>query len=403
CMDDDIRIDYSKSLLSLSLKQNGLLMPLAFGESNTKARVKNVLRYVKKSRFISILAMLLISIAFITLLTSTTKETTTRKLSPDEQLLLESIKKDDLCKELLKNRTPYIGDNSKVLALVYTLSVPDGLKYKSIELQTKTEPYELHVYYEYDSKHKVDNIDNTMEFQNAALLFATIENMGKYTIHRLYEGGESTLTYNREELEEEFVENFYSYSEEWRLLRNLMYRAQSYLNTPVKYHDVEKYTGEALTIGIIGETPTIREKQVKFVSLEFSDLEDGTVDTKYDAIFITRDNLSQAAEDKYAPIYKNSKVPLFFINSKKSYVPFTDENYSYEDGLIFGEYIYLDGILYNTEREGYQFWGFGLYNDIESQENIIAVYSNVFRTISELKNKDNNFNDNDLKEINKGE
>lgn len=44
---DDIRASYSNSLLSLSVKQSGLLSPLAFGESNVKSRIKNVLNYRK--------------------------------------------------------------------------------------------------------------------------------------------------------------------------------------------------------------------------------------------------------------------------------------------------------------------------------------------------------------------
>ncbi|MGI5879180.1 MAG: M56 family metallopeptidase [Syntrophomonadaceae bacterium] len=43
----DIRASYSNSLLSLSIKQSGLLSPLAFGESNVKSRIKNVLNYRK--------------------------------------------------------------------------------------------------------------------------------------------------------------------------------------------------------------------------------------------------------------------------------------------------------------------------------------------------------------------
>ena len=46
----DIRKDYSMSLLNLSIKNNNLLSPIvfAFGESNVKERVKNVLNFKKK-------------------------------------------------------------------------------------------------------------------------------------------------------------------------------------------------------------------------------------------------------------------------------------------------------------------------------------------------------------------
>ena len=44
---EDIRARYSSLLLALSVKQNALLSPLAFGESNVKSRIKNVLNYSK--------------------------------------------------------------------------------------------------------------------------------------------------------------------------------------------------------------------------------------------------------------------------------------------------------------------------------------------------------------------
>lgn len=54
----DIRADYSGSLLSLSASRSGLLSPLAFGESNTKTRIKNVLGYKKPALWISIIAII---------------------------------------------------------------------------------------------------------------------------------------------------------------------------------------------------------------------------------------------------------------------------------------------------------------------------------------------------------
>lgn len=57
---DDIRINYSKSLLSLSAKQSGLLVPLAFGESNVKSRIKNILSYKKPSHVIIAAAVVIV-------------------------------------------------------------------------------------------------------------------------------------------------------------------------------------------------------------------------------------------------------------------------------------------------------------------------------------------------------
>lgn len=57
---EDIRADYSKLLLSFSVKQDRLLSPLAFGEGNVKSRIKNILNYKKPSFWIVILAVIIL-------------------------------------------------------------------------------------------------------------------------------------------------------------------------------------------------------------------------------------------------------------------------------------------------------------------------------------------------------
>ena len=62
---EDIRASYSNSLLSLSIKQSGLLSPLAFGESNVKSRIKNVLNYKKPAFWVIILAVAAVIAALV--------------------------------------------------------------------------------------------------------------------------------------------------------------------------------------------------------------------------------------------------------------------------------------------------------------------------------------------------
>ena len=57
---EDIRTSYSNLLLSLSVKQSGLPNPLAFGESNVKSRIKNVLQYKKPAFWISVVSVILV-------------------------------------------------------------------------------------------------------------------------------------------------------------------------------------------------------------------------------------------------------------------------------------------------------------------------------------------------------
>ncbi len=56
----DIRGEYSGALLGLSVRRAGLLSPLAFGEDNIRARVKNVLRYRKPAAWSAVLAAVLV-------------------------------------------------------------------------------------------------------------------------------------------------------------------------------------------------------------------------------------------------------------------------------------------------------------------------------------------------------
>ena len=61
----DIRREYSILLYSLSAKTSGLLSPLAFGEGNTKLRIKNALNYKKPAVWVNIVAMVVILLVCI--------------------------------------------------------------------------------------------------------------------------------------------------------------------------------------------------------------------------------------------------------------------------------------------------------------------------------------------------
>ena len=140
----------------------------------------------------------------------------------------------------------------------------------------------------------------------------------------------------------------------------------------------EKYEGEELRIGIVGNIPEIRESQVAFEDIDFEFLKNYDLDSKYDAIFITKENLSEASNAEYAPIYKKSEIPFYFIDNEKSHVNFITEDLSYEDEPDSEDGTYITGILFNKDK----FWRYGLYNDTKSEENIKGAYSRVFEDIS---------------------
>ncbi len=87
----DIRRDYSSSLLSLSAKQNGLISPLAFGETGVKGRIKNVLNYKKPAVWVSVAAIAAVTVAAVLLFPNAARGP--EDIS-DEQII-EAIKNTD--------------------------------------------------------------------------------------------------------------------------------------------------------------------------------------------------------------------------------------------------------------------------------------------------------------------
>ncbi len=68
---NDIKKDYSTSLLALATKGSKLkAVPLAFSENNTKFRIKNILNYSKPKFWLVFVSVLVVAVAFVTLLTS---------------------------------------------------------------------------------------------------------------------------------------------------------------------------------------------------------------------------------------------------------------------------------------------------------------------------------------------
>ena len=56
------------------------------------------------------------------------------------------------------------------------------------------------------------------------------------------------------------------------------------------------------------------------------------------------------------------------------------EDLTYDNATKVTDQTYATGILYNGNM--LNSWGYGLYNDIENQENIKEVYSRIFEMIS---------------------
>ena len=62
---DDRRAAYSGALLALAAPRHALLSPLAFGESNIKARIRNVLRWRRPHRMVAAVALVLVAVTAV--------------------------------------------------------------------------------------------------------------------------------------------------------------------------------------------------------------------------------------------------------------------------------------------------------------------------------------------------
>ena len=143
--------------------------------------------------------------------------------------------------------------------------------------------------------------------------------------------------------------------------------------------DSAAYSGEALVIGVIGEIPEIREEHITFKKINLEILESNQYNFTYDGILIMKDHFEEASKSECASIYKRSSIPIFFIESQKSYIPFITKDLSYESVSISDELNYATGIFLLGEEMKY--WGYELYNDTYNETNIKDVYSRVFRDI----------------------
>lgn len=161
----EIKKDYSTSLLSLAVSKitiNG--SPLAFGENNTKTRIKNVLNYKKPVFWVFLAAVIIIVCTCIGLITNP---------SP------MSKEKNNFTAKVYKYKTPYIGDNSKVVNIAKELPVPETLSHAKVQLFTDKEPYGMQITYQTtnDVKESFLRKDNQTIFdENAAVIFALVGN-----------------------------------------------------------------------------------------------------------------------------------------------------------------------------------------------------------------------------------
>ncbi len=120
-------------------------------------------------------------------------------------LSLNRERREALFDALCENRTPYVGDNVKVGALLDALPLPTTLSRSGgFSLQTLEEPYSLRFDYEMSSDYFTQE-DQDMLYFNAAMLFYSIGNVEEISSEIKHPSGKNSemKVYYREELEKE--------------------------------------------------------------------------------------------------------------------------------------------------------------------------------------------------------
>lgn len=207
---------YSYALLSLSVEKSkwNALSPLAFGESHVKTRIKNVLHYKKPHFWGIVLGVFLVALSVVVLLTNPIK--TAPKLDNFQSTLAS---------ELMAEKTPYVGNNSKVSALVHLLPLPEDMAYNGTELKTKEEPYKVIIFVKSENMDKdafLRAADQDIFQENSALLYALIGNVTTIEWRLDDENPSSSVTFDRLVLEKVYGQDLRNFSQNEEMLMTLM-------------------------------------------------------------------------------------------------------------------------------------------------------------------------------------
>ena len=129
---DSVKKEYSTSLLSLATGRGRLSMsPLAFGEGETKGRIKNIIRFNKPKAYIIVVALLIITVVSIGLLVNPKNALNVR----DIRIAMDEIKAEVMSINEADNGLDYeiiVTNNSSYtvydlnLTLSYPIIIPNG-------------------------------------------------------------------------------------------------------------------------------------------------------------------------------------------------------------------------------------------------------------------------------------
>ena len=189
-MGQEARKEYSLSLVEVLMgcgKQRHTMLCMTDGKKNIERRIGMIQlgEFFKRRKWVIAVAGVLVIAGIAALFLTQGIKT---EQAGDQNALMTSLGYTrEALEAIQKNKTPYVGENAKVGAIVYQLPVTwKGLAYDTFSLQTDEEPYGLTINYKEAAENSLsDFLDNpfseAMEENNALLLFSAIENLGEVT------------------------------------------------------------------------------------------------------------------------------------------------------------------------------------------------------------------------------
>ncbi len=219
---DSIKVNYSNALLSFSVRRSGLILgnPLAFGESAVKSRIKNILKYKKASFGVAILVLIATVVLIVGFTTNPAESTGVYKNSGAGYKV----------EEMMANKTRYVGNNSKVAALIDAMPFPAGISRDTIELRTETQPYGLKINLNMKDDAGIlekGAVNRETLYKNAILLFSLIDNVDTINYRLIdkagkYEGEANEFNFTRNMVEKLMGEDVRVYSLNEEMIQKLI-------------------------------------------------------------------------------------------------------------------------------------------------------------------------------------
>lgn len=201
-VDEDIKKPYARSLLSLAAGKHILGgSPIAFGEGNVRGRIKNVMNYRKPAFWVIVVAVAAAILVGVGLFADPISN------EPEDNGIIS---------ELMKNKTEYVGNNSKVGGIIYSLPYPDNIAYDSFELFTDSEPYGIAVNLktDTDTMELFRDKENQLQFENNAVIMFSLIGNAEFIKFNLDDGsGPYSLQYTREWANQLFGKDVRSFAE----------------------------------------------------------------------------------------------------------------------------------------------------------------------------------------------